>query len=50
MTDIAEKVFVLIGFGRALIAVLETYQRDDGSVEIPEVLQPYMGGLTEIRR
>jgi seryl-tRNA synthetase len=32
-----------------LIAVLETYQRGDGSVEIPEVLRPYMGGQAEIR-
>ena len=29
--------------GRVLIAVLENYQREDGSIEIPEVLQPYMG-------
>jgi len=33
---------------RVLIAVLETYQRGDGSVEIPEVLRPYMGGQSEI--
>jgi seryl-tRNA synthetase len=36
--------------GRTLIAILETYQRPDGSVAIPEALQPYMDGLTEIRR
>ena len=30
--------------GRTLIAILENYQRADGSVDIPEVLQPYMGG------
>jgi seryl-tRNA synthetase len=35
--------------GRALIAVLENYQRADGSVAIPAVLQAYMGGATEIR-
>lgn len=29
--------------GRVLIAMLENYQREDGSIEIPEVLQPYMG-------
>jgi seryl-tRNA synthetase len=39
-----------VAVGRALIAVLETYQRADGSIEVPEVLRPYMGGLTEITR
>ncbi len=34
--------------GRCLIAVLENYQQEDGSVAIPDVLQPYMGGLTAI--
>ena len=34
--------------GRCLIAVLENYQQEDGSVLIPEVLRPYMGGLTSI--
>ncbi len=34
--------------GRALVAVMENYQREDGSIEIPEVLRPYMGGITEI--
>ena len=38
-----------IAIGRCLIAVLENYQREDGSVGIPEVLVPYMGGLSEIR-
>jgi seryl-tRNA synthetase len=38
-----------IAIGRTLIAVLENYQREDGSVEIPEVLVPYMGGATEIK-
>ena len=37
-----------IAIGRTLIAVLENYQREDGSVEIPEVLVPYMGGVREI--
>ncbi|EFC92250.1 seryl-tRNA synthetase [Dethiosulfovibrio peptidovorans DSM 11002] len=37
-----------IAIGRALIAVMENYQRTDGSIEIPEVLVPYMGGLKEI--
>ena len=33
-----------VAVGRALVAVLETYQRADGSVEIPAVLRPYMAG------
>ena len=37
-----------VAVGRALIAVLENYQESDGSIRIPEALQPYMGGLTEI--
>jgi seryl-tRNA synthetase len=36
--------------GRALIAVMETYQQDDGSIAVPDVLQPYMGGLKVIAR
>ncbi|MCM3876908.1 MAG: serine--tRNA ligase [Thermoanaerobaculia bacterium] len=36
--------------GRTLVAILENFQRKDGSVAIPKVLQPYCGGLTEIRR
>ena len=38
-----------VAVGRALIAVLENYQNADGSVTIPEVLRPYMGGLEAIR-
>jgi seryl-tRNA synthetase len=34
--------------GRALIAVMETYQQQDGSIAVPDVLQPYMGGLKMI--
>lgn len=37
-----------LAVGRTLIAVLENYQNEDGSVRIPEVLQPYMGGITLI--
>jgi seryl-tRNA synthetase len=37
-----------VAVGRALIAVLETYQREDGSVEVPAVLRPYLDGLSEI--
>jgi seryl-tRNA synthetase len=36
--------------GRALIAVMETYQQEDGSIAVPAVLQPYMGGLKVIER
>jgi seryl-tRNA synthetase len=36
--------------GRTLVAILENFQRKDGSVAIPKVLQPYCGGLAEIRR
>lgn len=36
--------------GRALIAVMETYQQDGGAVAVPSVLQPYMGGLTLIEK
>jgi seryl-tRNA synthetase len=32
--------------GRTLLAVMENYQRADGSIEIPEVLRPYMGGAS----
>jgi seryl-tRNA synthetase len=39
-----------VAVGRALVAVLENYQEPDGSVAVPEVLQPYMGGLTRIER
>ncbi|MBV7458060.1 serine--tRNA ligase [Acidovorax sp. sif1233] len=34
-----------LAVGRTLVAVLENYQRADGSVEVPEVLRPYMGGV-----
>ena len=34
-----------LAVGRTLVAILENYQNSDGSVDIPEVLQPYMGGL-----
>jgi seryl-tRNA synthetase len=38
-----------IAIPRTLVAILENYQNADGSVTIPEILQPYMGGKTEIR-
>ena len=34
--------------GRALIAVMENYQQQDGSIRIPDVLRPYMGGMERI--
>ena len=34
-----------VALPRTMIAIIETYQREDGSVEIPEVLRPYMNGL-----
>jgi seryl-tRNA synthetase len=37
-----------VAVGRALIAILENYQEADGSVRVPDVLQPYMGGMTRI--
>jgi seryl-tRNA synthetase len=39
-----------VAVGRALIAVMETYQQDDGSIAVPEALAPYMGGITKIER
>nr|WP_308240366.1 serine--tRNA ligase [Mesorhizobium sp. J428] len=39
-----------VAVGRALIAVIENYQNEDGSVTIPEVLRPYMGGMEKIER
>ena len=37
-----------VAAGRALIAVMENYQEEDGSIRIPDVLKPYMGGLERI--
>ncbi len=37
-----------IAIGRALIAIIENYQNEDGSITIPEVLRPYMGGKEKI--
>jgi seryl-tRNA synthetase len=36
--------------GRALIAVMETYQQEDGSIAVPDVLQPYMGGVKVVEK
>jgi len=38
-----------LAVGRTLVAVLENYQQADGSVMVPEVLRPYMGGLTVLK-
>jgi seryl-tRNA synthetase len=37
-----------VAVGRALIAVMENYQQADGSIVVPEVLRPYMGGAERI--
>ncbi|WP_018688028.1 serine--tRNA ligase [Ahrensia kielensis] len=37
-----------VALGRALIAVMENYQNEDGSIRVPDVLKPYMGGLEVI--
>lgn len=37
-----------LAIGRTMIAILENYQDEDGSIHIPEALQPYMGGMTKI--
>jgi len=38
-----------LGLPRTLIAVLEQYQQADGSIVVPEVLLPFMGGIEVIR-
>jgi len=37
-----------VAVGRAMIAVMENYQQADGSIDIPAVLRPYMGGVGKI--
>jgi seryl-tRNA synthetase len=39
-----------LAIGRTLVAILEQYQQEDGSVVIPEALRPYCGGLERIAR
>jgi seryl-tRNA synthetase len=39
-----------VAVGRALIAVMETYQQEDGSIAVPDVLQGYMGGIKKIEK
>jgi seryl-tRNA synthetase len=38
-----------VAVGRALVAVLENYQQADGSIEVPSVLAPYMGGVERLK-
>jgi seryl-tRNA synthetase len=37
-----------LAIGRTLIAILENYQEEDGSVTMPKVLQPYLSGLDRV--
>jgi seryl-tRNA synthetase len=39
-----------VAVGRAMVAVMETYQQEDGSFAVPDVLQPYMGGIKKIEK
>ena len=39
-----------VAVGRTLIAVMENYQQEDGSIRVPDALKPYMGGLDHHRR
>ena len=39
-----------LAVGRTVVAILENYQREDGTVDVPEALRPYMGGLERITR
>lgn len=39
-----------LAVGRTLVAILENYQNEDGSVQVPKALQPYMDGLTKIAK
>src|SRR5579862_7971055 len=39
-----------VAVGRALIAVMETYQQENGAIAVPDALKPYMGGITTIEK
>ena len=39
-----------LGLPRTLIAVMETYQNPDGTITVPEVLKPWMGGIEKIEK
>ncbi|MGB5466864.1 MAG: aminoacyl--tRNA ligase-related protein, partial [Sedimenticolaceae bacterium] len=38
-----------LAVGRTLVAVMENYQQADGSIDVPEVLRPYMGGIERLQ-
>jgi len=38
-----------LAVGRALVAIIENYQNEDGSIRVPNVLQPYMGGMEIVK-
>lgn len=44
-----DKRINIVTIGRALVAVLENYQNEDGGITIPNALIPYMGGETVIK-
>jgi seryl-tRNA synthetase len=37
-----------LAVGRTMIAIIENYQNEDGSITVPQALRPYMGGLEKI--
>ena len=39
-----------LAIGRTIVAILENYQQENGSVIIPEALVPYMGGIRELKK
>ena len=39
-----------VAVGRALIAVMENYQQENGAIAVPDVLAPYMGGIKTIEK
>ena len=39
-----------LAVGRTMVAILENYQREDGTVVVPEALRPYVGGLDVLTR
>ena len=39
-----------LAIGRTLIAIMENYQQPDGSIAVPDVLRPYMGGMEKIAK
>ncbi len=38
-----------LAVGRTLVAIMENYQKADGSVSVPDVLKPYMGGVETLK-